>query len=209
MKRLPKIAPLGLILLLGILAMFCWLCIRAPARVPPPRLTFVSFTNGINGERLALFSLSNSARTTVLFASAVLVQARTGGMPAHVASDGRSYELWVGNPPERPASPLLPAAATIFAIPVPELGSNWVERVIWQPQPTKAQHAYALAVDAILRSLHRPDYPSGLRPSARTWGELMITSDIEGNQGAEPGAPPNGGPGVAIPSSGVGERHHP
>jgi hypothetical protein len=181
---------LVMIALLGV----CWrLSLPGVPRSPPVRLTFVGFTNGPAGQRVAVFNLSNSYTKPVLFASGVLIETDGSGPPMWFPPDKRCYQPWTGNPPERPASALVAGSSTTFQTTLPKSGSAWMERIIWQLKPTKMQYAYAAVLDNVLTFLHRQSYPFGRRPSARIWREILISSDMIHSPSAEPGAAPNGG----------------
>ena len=204
-----KIKLVGVVLLLGALGLFWWLFVGAtPAPVVSPvRLTFVGFTNGVAGERMGLFTLSNSGSKPILYNTIVLVEAAGNNGFVSFPPDRRTYERWAGNPPERPALVLAAGAATTFESKFPKSGSTWIEHVIWQPKPSKAQYGYAAALDNVLKIFHRPTYPSGLVPLARIWREVQITSDML-NERAEPGTVPNDGPAAPVGKSAVIEGRH-
>jgi hypothetical protein len=206
-KRHRKKVLVGLVLL-GLLGLSWRLSVRAVPRPPPIRLTFVSFTNGLVGEHMALFNLSNSAHRPILFATGVLVQTDGSGPPVFFPPDGRAYMGWAGNPPEAFPSTLAAGRATTFATKLPEPGSVWIEHVIWQLKPNKMEDVYAAALDNVLEFFHRVSYPPGLRPSARIWHEILITSDMLHERDAEPGAAPNGDHAASVGSSVVVEGRH-
>ncbi len=157
---------------LPLIGIICWLCIRQTPQLQPPRLSFVAFTNGPAGERMALFSISAPASTPILFAPAVEKQKPDG-----------SYQRW--RSPERAAAPLGADAATTFAAEVPEAQAQWRLWITWQPQPSKAQYAYAAALDRILALLHKAEYPPRLHPSARIWHYLVFAPGMTGAPGAK------------------------
>jgi hypothetical protein len=209
MRRQLKIKLVGVVLLLGALGLIWWLFFGAtPAPVVlPVRLTFVGFTNGVAAERMALFTLSNSASKPVLYTPVVLVEAVGNNGYVSFPPDKRTYERWVGNPPET-VSVLAAGAATTFATTLPKSGSAWVEEVVWQSKPSKAQYSYAAALDLVLKFFHRSSYPSGMVPSSRIWQAVQITSDML-NARAEAGAVPlNGGPDAPVGSSALVEGRH-
>ena len=184
MKRRGKIVMVAGFLL-ALLGVIWWLSVPEAQGSLPPRLSFVGFTNGLAGEGMAVFSVSNVAHTPILFGPFVEVQTKDG-----------SYEHWAAGPPERPATALAADAATTFATQLPDLGSPWRLRLIWQLKPTKSDYTYA------------DDYPRGLRPSARTWQDIVFTPEMLHEHDAEPTASPNGGPTAAVGNSGVPEGRH-
>src|ERR1035441_2148296 len=198
-RRHRKKVLVGL-LLMGLLGLFWWLAVRTVPRSSALRLTFVCFTNGLAAERMALFNLSNSAPRSILYGTLIMIQTDGSDAPMFFPPDRRGYQRWAGNSPQAPPSTLVARTATTFATKLPEPGSVWIERVIWQAKPNELEDVYAAALDKVLIFFHSADYPPGLRPSARIWHEIMISSDTLHEQDAERGAALNGGP--ATPPSG-------
>jgi hypothetical protein len=180
MKRRRKtVVVVGL--LLALLVTIWWLSV--PEAQQLPQLTFVGFTNSVAGNRMATFSISNTAHGPVNFAPVVEVQTADG-----------SYERWAAGPPEMPATALLGNLASTFATTVPDSGTPWRLRLIWQPKPTEADYAYANGLDRLLRLCRQQGYPKSLVPSARIWHEITSTPEMPHAGDAEPIASPNAAP---------------
>ena len=176
--RRKTVIVVGLLLvLLGIV----WLASVPRTQQPAPGLAFVSFTNDLAGKRIATFSISNAAHRPVLFAPVLEVRAEDG-----------KYERWAAGPPEMPATALAADALSPLVTRIPDSGTLWRLRVIWQPKPRKVDYEYANKLDSLLRFLRRSGpYPAGLVPSARTWHEIVVTPEPLQERGAEPTAPRN------------------
>src|SRR4051812_12468219 len=125
MKRRGKLVLVGGIFL-TLLAIVWWLCVPGPQPVPAPGLSFIGFTNNVAGKRVAVLSISNASHRAVHFAPIVELPAKDG-----------SYERWAAGAPERPPTPLAAGAGTTCATEIPDPGSFWRLRVIWQPQPSR------------------------------------------------------------------------
>jgi hypothetical protein len=191
MRRHRKKLLAGLVLL-GLLGL-CWhLSVGTVPQSPPIRLNFVCFTNDSSAAPMAVFSLSNSTHRSILFATGVMVPTDGSRPPMYFPPDGRAYMAWAGNPPERPASALPAGMSTMFATKLPEPGSVWIERLIWQLKPTKLQYGYAAALDNTLTFFHRNTYPARMRPAARIWQEVLIRSEMLPKHDAD--AAPNAAP---------------
>jgi hypothetical protein len=193
MRRHRKMLLVGLVLL-GLLGVWWHLSVSALPQSPPIRLAFVCFTNDSSTAPMAVFSLSNSTHRSILFAAGVMVPTDGSRPPMYFPPDRQAYMSWAGNPPERPASALPAGTLTMFATKLPEPGSVWIERVIWQLKPTTLQHGYATALDKTLSFFHRNTYPPGMRPAARIWQEVSVGSGMLPKNYAEPGAAPNAAP---------------
>src|SRR4051812_40199083 len=180
-RRKTCLVPVGLLLML--LGITWWLLIPDAQPAVPPRLSFVAFTNDVAGKRMAAFSISNAAHRPTLFAPIVEVQ----------GSDG-SYERWAAGPPEMAATPIAAGGARTFATTVPDLGSVWRLRVIWQPKPTKMERLYAAGLGGFRWVFGRTGYPAGWVPSARIWQNIVIAPEMLRASGAEPTALPNAAP---------------
>jgi len=176
MKRRRKtVVVVGL--LLTFLGTIWWLSLPEAQHVQqPPRFTFVGFTNSVAGKRMATFSISNATHAPVHFAPIVEVRTEDG-----------SYERWAAGPPEMPATGLLANVASTFATTVPDSGTPWRLRLIWQPKPTKAGYAYANGLERLLKLgrqyfLFDPTqqgYPKWLGvPPSRIWHEITTTPEM-------------------------------
>jgi hypothetical protein len=164
--------------LLSVLLGIVWLASVPRTQQQAPGLAFVSFTNDLAGKRIATFSISNAAHRPVLFAP--VLEVRTG--------DGK-YERWAAGPPEMPATALAADALSPFVTRIPDSGTLWRLRVIWQDE-------YANKLDSLLRFLRRNagPYQTGFVPSARIWHEIVVTPEPLQERGAEPTASPNAAP---------------
>jgi hypothetical protein len=182
------VAALGL--LLAVLGSLWWL--PAPQGQQVPRVTLVGITNSVAGKRVANFSITNASDKPVLFAPVLEVRTEDG-----------TYERWAAGPPEMPATALLANVASTFATTVPDTGTPWRLRVLWQPKPTKADYAYASTLDRLLRVFRRADYPKRWVPVAHTWHDLAITPESPPKHDAEP-APPDGSPAKLPRNPGAG-----
>jgi hypothetical protein len=181
--RRKTVIVVGLLLvLLGIV----WLASVPRTQQQAPVLAFVSFTNDLAGKRIATFSISNAAHRPLLFAPVLEVTTVDG-----------NYERWAAGPPEMPATELAADALSPLVMRIPDSGTLWRLRVIWQPKPRKVDYEYANTLDSLLRlwrGRRLGPIPAGLVPSARTWHEIVVTPEPLQERSAEPTASPNAAP---------------
>jgi hypothetical protein len=172
MKRsLKTVTVVGL--LLAVFGTIMWLSV--PEAHQAPRLNFVGFTNSATAKRMATFSIRNDSPQPILFAPIVEIRTKNG-----------RYERWAAGPPEMRATPLLANTSSTIVTTVPDSGTPWRLRIIWQPKPTKADYVYASTLDRLMRFFRQAEYPKVLFPSARIWQEMTTTPEMLEGQDTEP-----------------------
>jgi hypothetical protein len=166
MRRHYKIAIVGTLVLLLLGLAWYSLVRRAPLSTPV-RVDFVSFANGLAGERMGLFSITNLANRPIIFIAATVQTPERGAYYRGQVSPGV-------NLPVR----LKAGEATNFSVPLPAAGSIWRVPVLWDVEPSKMDYVKAVLYQnqAALQAGRRPP---GLSIGLGSWHTLFASPDVQ------------------------------
>src|ERR1043166_951314 len=122
MRHPYKIAIVGTLVIL-LLGLAWYSLVRRTPPSTPVRVNFVSFTNGLAGERMGLFSITNFANRPINFIAATVQTPERGAYGRGQVSPGVNLPVRLKAGEATNFSVLLPAAGSTWRVPVTVLKS--------------------------------------------------------------------------------------